>query len=262
MEAIIEQIPGDKTLQDATYAYGDRMAEITETMILAGFSDIANTGLYCSKSYINDVPTTNMSAATNRKEWKTFEARDVAKTQTPAKIEVAAKQLLVAISHLAVYDAEFLELLTECANSEECAILESEADSLFIQDHEYAEKFYGITTDETVITAILCFFRKFIKVEILKIVQGIKVLTSSIASSTIRATLFSKCTGEDASKYSGIIKQFEDAVANIKKPIQPKTTRVGAAADASQISPLVSSFSNLKMKKAVAAGAKRKPNMK
>ena len=262
MEAIIEQIPGDKTLQDATYAYGDRMVEITETMILAGFGDIATTGLYCSKSYINDGSTANTGAATNKKEWKTFEAREVAKTQSPAKIDVGAKQLLVAISHLAVDDAEFLELLTECSTTEECAILESESDSVFIQDHEYAEKFRGITNDETVITAILCFFRKFIKVEIFKIIQGIKVSTTSIASSTIRATLFSKCTGETASKYSGIIKRFEDAVANIKKPIQPKATRVGAAAEASHSSPLVSSFSNLQMKKAAANGVKRTSNMK
>lgn len=229
MEALIANISGDHDLRDQLYADSKALQEVVEILCLTAHEDFASVGLYASKVYANALPDTG---AVQKKEWKTMDTRDVVKTQFPTKFETTANMLITGIAWLAVKDEEFLNLLSSSFVEQECKILDDSSTSKFEQDYDYSEKLINITTESSVIDALLGFLRKFIKQEILDVIQANKSITTNLHSSRLRAMLFSNITAETAMPFVKLLNDFCHESAIIKKPSQPRNTKVGNSATA------------------------------
>ena len=245
MEELIANIPGDHNLRDQLYADSKALQEVVEILCLTAHEDFATADLYAAKVYANAVPDTG---AAQKKEWKTMETRDVAKTQFPTKFETTANMLITGIAWLAIKDEDFLNLLSSSFTEQEYKILNDSSASKFEEDYDYSEKFLSITTESSVIDALLGFLRKFIKQEVLDVIQANKSITTNLHSSRLRAMLFSNVSAETAQPFVKLLNDFCHEASIIKKPSQPRNTKVGSSASAE--SPLarrsVASVSNKK----------------
>jgi len=229
MEVLIANIPGDHNLRDQLHADSKVLQEVVEILCLTAHEDFATADLYAAKVYTNAVPDTG---AAQKKEWKTMETRDVAKTQFPTKFETTANMLITGITWLAIKDEEFLNLLSSSFTEQEYKILDDSSASKFEEDYDYSEKFINITTESSVIDALLGFLRKFIKQEVLDVIQANKSITTNLHSSRLRAMLFSNVSAEIAKPFAKILNDFCHEASIIKKPSQPRNTKVGNSASA------------------------------